>query len=295
MRAFAAVLSYAAGGAVAGLLPTARTVDMPGPEPYRRGPRLGFFGAELCDRLLAAAPGRVVDGVVVGTSRGCMTESNRFLELMIRHQETSPAPRAFSGSVHNAVASLTAIRFDARRLCRTPAHGVTSCVVAIDVAERALRRGEAAGIVAGAVDERPGFLSPAYADAATVESEGGGLLLLAPLGTAGALASVRAAFARPYDAAAWCAARAAEDPPDLLLFGGDRLFVPSTSGPAVSYGAYCGVHPAAAATAVAWAVAMTCGDAPTAVPGGARAPQRIGVATASRFGDASYATVVALL
>ena len=129
--------------------------EMPPPGAKGRKARL----PDLAVALVRAAVGeRTVSeetAVEFGTALGSLTETESFVENMIRAHEETPKPRHFSASVHNAMASRVAIAIGAKGPCRTFVHGELSFLQAV----RSARRSRFA--VVGALDERTPYVDRA--------------------------------------------------------------------------------------------------------------------------------------
>ena len=111
---------------------------------------------DLAVRLAREAVGErdvpELTAVEFGTAYGSLTETESFVENMIREHEETPKPRHFSASVHNAMASRVAMALGAKGPCRTFVHGELSFVQAV----RSARRGRFA--LVGALDERSPYV-----------------------------------------------------------------------------------------------------------------------------------------
>jgi len=141
------VVSYAVAGSDA--FPAHRTVPLP-PPGARRKARLPTLAAQMARVALGERDVDEETGVSFGTALGCLTETEAFVENMVRAREEMPKPRAFSSSVHNAIASRVAMEIGARGPCRTFVHGEVSFVQALFAAR--------APALIGALDERTAYV-----------------------------------------------------------------------------------------------------------------------------------------
>ena len=262
MRVDLPVLSYATAGCP---LLGAHDVALPPPGPRGRRARLPELAVAMA-RL--AAGDRETDeqtSVVFGTALGCLTETESFVENMIRAKEATPKPRAFSASVHNAIASRVAMALVARGACRTFVHGEISFLLA-------LRSARTPALV-GALDEHTPYVDRGRAACTSPPGKGepgeGGAVFFC--GEGPPLAIIREVrFARPDDPAAWIAERA-EGADATLRAPGD--------------------HPSSAAVTTAIAVAVLAGTLEPPQAGLDQRPGSIAVAAASRLGDAGVLIV----
>jgi 3-oxoacyl-(acyl-carrier-protein) synthase len=91
--------------------------------------------------------------VLVGTGLGCLEDTVAFLRNRIENDERNPMPARFIHSVHNALASRTAIEVGARRMNGTTVQNEVSFEAALWQARRLIERGEARRVLVGAADE----------------------------------------------------------------------------------------------------------------------------------------------
>ena len=120
---------------------------MPPPGPKGRKARLPDLAVKLAREAVGELAVPDQTAVEFGTAYGSLTETESFVENMVREHEETPKPRHFSASVHNAMASRVAMALSAKGPCRTFVHGSLSFLQAV----RSARRNEFA--VVGALDE----------------------------------------------------------------------------------------------------------------------------------------------
>jgi hypothetical protein len=270
------VSSYALAGATVDV--EGRRAELPPLGPHRRHARLPRLAVALAKTSLGDGPVAGETSVFLGTALGSLTETEVFIETMIRENESTPRPRAFSASVHNASASRIAIAIKARGENQTFVHGELSFVQAAFAAAR--RRGPGPALF-GACDELTDYVNrgrrACSAPPAHPAAEGGAILVADD--SKPTLATVRvAAFGPAPDPKAWLQ--------DHDLTG--AVLVPTAAlaeliPDAVLTPPFTGEHPARAASATALAVAVLAGElAPSALdlPEGLTT---ITVVSASRF------------
>lgn len=115
---------------ILGFAAAPQDVEMP-PEGAGRRARLPSVAVALA-KLAAGRRALPRDtAVFFGTGYGAATETEAFVENMFRHGEETPKPRAFSASVHNAMASQVAMALGAKGACRTFVHGELSFLAAM--------------------------------------------------------------------------------------------------------------------------------------------------------------------
>lgn len=223
---------YAVSGAGASSLPAGRCVPFAPAGTKRKGARLPLLARRLAQLAMGEAAADARTNVVFGTGLGCLTESELFLANLIEHAEAMPKPRAFTASVHNAIASRVALDLGAQGQCQTFVHGELSGLQAlfasalIASSRRSMEsagstgRERHAGIVCGALDEAPcnsfGALAALAGPAESYES--GGVFWSAGDADASALALVEGiALGRADDMAVWFDEHLDADSCDALL------------------------------------------------------------------------------
>lgn len=276
------VHSYAACGTGTELLPPHRIVA--GGAVGARRARLPGIAVEMTHRLLGTRAPHPRLHVMIGTSLGDATETEQFVRNLVVAEEATPKPRAFSQSVHCAIAGQIAIEFGARGEAQTITHGEVSFGLTVLAAQALKRRSPDATMIVGALDEGGAlFTRIGYPDLVAAMPENGALLLCA--GPNEAIAALEFfAGGQNLDGTvtgahlrAACAEAILWVPP----FG-----VPSTAPPGSIVLAANGPHSlAAAATTTALAIAIVAGEVPAACLGLATRPALLAVLAASRFGD----------
>jgi hypothetical protein len=289
------VLSYALSGVrnVSGL--ERRSCPLPPPGLRHRHPRLPGLAAALAERALEGSPAPPA-AVFCSTGLGCSTETEAFVENMILKREAAPMPRAFSVSVHNAVASRIAIRWQAHGEILTFVHAETSVMQALLAAAGWSEIHPNEPLLAGGVDEFTPYIERGRRDLGCEvdpEAREGGAVLLCgrPVESMPALARVsRLALGRTRDVARWLEGKLPEDPVDLMLVAppaGTRPGPPPIPGPrALDARRWTGDHPSSAASATALAVALLAGEVDPEVFSLAARPRAVAVVARTRFHDA---------
>lgn len=278
---FVPVQGFAACGAGSERVPPARVVAA---FQRRRGAaRLPSAGTALARAALGGRTLPPAAGVLIGTAFGCIHETEQFLLHMLAEHEALPKPRAFSQSVHGAIAAQIAIELSARGETQTFAHGETSFAHAVLAAQAVLARAPRSSLLLGALDEGDSLLGRTVcAGLATATAENGAVLWC----DAGADAGLE------IGCAALGGERLGARVPDVLAAQGvaHALFVPSIDGGAAPAQGLLPFAPAAATfagapAAAAAALAVLAGEAPAAGLGAPPGGDRIGIVVASRLGD----------
>lgn len=274
------VHGYAACGPGAAALPASRLV--PPAVPNARKARLPGVATAMARRLLGEPPADERLHLLVGTSLGCATETEQFLLHMIEADEATPKPRAFSQSVHCAIAAQVAIEFGARGEAQTITHGEVSFGLATLAAHALRRRDPDAPILLGALDEGDTMITRGACPSLPPHATEAGALLLAA-GPAGAIAELQFVLGgRAFDdTAARALAAATEGAPLLWLPPLGERTAPAAAARAHVLPATLG----GTATAVALALATVTGELPPTWLGLAARPAALAVATASRHRD----------
>jgi hypothetical protein len=106
------------------------------PPPQRAGrqARLPKLAIALVRHAIADRELPEETAVFFGSGYGAATETEAFVENMIRLGEEQPKPRAFSASVHNTMASRVAMALGAKGSNRTYVHGDLSFPLALKAA-----------------------------------------------------------------------------------------------------------------------------------------------------------------
>ncbi|MHC4958139.1 MAG: hypothetical protein ACYTGN_07160 [Planctomycetota bacterium] len=152
------------------------------PPGARRKPRLPTAATALARHAVGEIELPPETAVMFGTGYGAATETEAFVENMIRHDEQAPKPRAFSVSVHNAIASKISITLGAKGPSRTFVHGALSFPLALQSA-----MAHEWAIVGGLDESSPYIRLGRTACGEDAGGEGGGVLFAGPHGTAKAL------------------------------------------------------------------------------------------------------------
>ncbi len=287
MRIDLPISAYSVAGTGADAAPPERRVELPPPGTKRRGGRAPLLATALAQNSLPDHIEREGIAVLFGTGLGCLTETQLFVENMIHNSEETPKPRAFSSSVHNAIASKVALQLGAKGECQTFAHGEVSFCHAVLGAGLAHIRYPDAPILVGAVDEANAYVERglAWCGITPMGGEGGGLLFC----SLDAIARVCAvAYARPVDVTKWLDEELDEKGEVIALAGMTDDY---EKIPGVGYVEWPGRHPSMAATATALAIGVLAGEVPHQVLGFSKVPDRITLVSLSRFGDCALLQV----
>ncbi len=263
------VTDYAVASDIPHLLPAKRTVALPATGAHKRRARLPDLAVAMADRLLEDTrldPER--SGILLGTGLGCLTETALFLENMIHEREALPIPRAFTASVHNAIASRVAEQHGLRGECHTVTHAELSLVHTLFASRSCFERGHGL-VLAGALDERHPYANAAFsARGLRLEGEGGALFRLEPVSQSSTKALARIHLhhpvQRPRNLREWVAARSATSPATIVLFGGPGVSQPErnvdTNLSWIPHEPLTGNHHSAPALALAHAVGVVSGE-----------------------------------
>ncbi len=191
----------------------------PKPGTNRKGGRLPKLASDLARLALGDREDNDNLAVIFGTSLGALTETELFVSHMIKADEATPKPRAFTASVHNAIASQTALALGARGECQTFVHADLALAHCVFAAECIRRREPDTGILIGSFDEAPTgqFAELAAASETEISVEDAAVFYLAPTSD-GAIASLdTVAFAHPESPEAWLADKAQGLPQNLVM------------------------------------------------------------------------------
>lgn len=289
------VLGYAVAGAGALPLSAERVSELPAPRFHARKARLPGLAHELATRALGSAELGAEGSVLFGTALGCLTETAAFIENLFEHDGVSPKPRAFTASVHNAIASEVARKLGARGECQTFVQGELSHVAPLFAAACASARGSRGPWLVGALDEWTPYVARGRAACGREgpATEGGALLHLVRAGSAAnPMARVtEVAFARPVDPRAWLGSRVESVEAVLTSGRGLELGLELGLAAVVDTLPTCGDFPSAGALALAAACAVLAGELEPGVLGLAARPRSLGLLGASRFGDWGWITL----
>ena len=153
------------------------------PQRAGRKARLPTLAAELARRAVGDHSIPEDAAIFFGTTYGAETETEAFVENMLLHEEQLPKPRAFSASVHNAMATRIAIALGVRGTNRTYVQAEHSFQLALRAASRVPIA------IIGSLDESTELLRRGHTEFGDVlEGEGGAVLYAHP---DGALARIR--------------------------------------------------------------------------------------------------------
>jgi hypothetical protein len=234
--------------------------------------------------------------VLFGTALGCLTETGAFVENRILKDEALPLPRAFSSSVHNAIASRLAMALGARGENTTFVHGEVSFHQAVLAAALLRRRGGKGAVLAGGVDETTEYVTRARAacggEPPAPAWEGGGVVLFGdPTPAAPSLAAVREiSLGRPRSPADWLSRRLSGGPGiDALVVlakGGAGAAGRIDGAATVDGRSWAGDHPSAPAAVTALAAGLLAGEIDPEEACLPSVPRSIAILALSRLGDA---------
>jgi len=224
-------------------------VAMP-PQKAGRRARLPTAAIALARHAIGEATAPADSAIYFGTAYGDATETEAFVENMIVNREKFPKPRAFSASVHNAMASRVAMALGITGPNRTYVHAELSFYLAL----RAARRHPIA--IVGALDESTPLIRAGHEQCGKpLRGEGGGVLFCRSDDEGSLDRSLDRSLAR-------------------VLFDADADAWITADG-----------HPAMAATLAALATAVLAGHTDPASLKLSGTPKRIGIRIVSRFGE----------
>jgi len=156
---------------IAGFAAAPHHVTLP-PQKAGRHARLPTAAIALARHAIGDTAIPAHAAIYFGTAYGDATETEAFVENMIRNREELPKPRAFSASVHNAMASRVAMALGITGPNRTYVHGEFSFYLAL----RAARHQPVA--LVGALDESTPLIRAGHETCGRpLRGEGGGVLL----------------------------------------------------------------------------------------------------------------------
>lgn len=279
------IRSYSWASRVSGAWLADRRRELPASGFRGRRARLPGLAWDLCQGALGDDTLGEDGSVLLGTALGCLTETAAFVENMIEQEGASPKPRAFTASVHNAIASEVARKLGARGECQTFVGGENAHVQALFAAAFARRRGLEARQLVGAVDEWTSYVERgrAVCEAEPSEAEGGALIHLGS-GEEPGLARIGALFlARPANAREWLAKT-------LEAEAVEACFAPSKRGalvalPSIDTSRVAGEFPASAAIAIGFAASLLDGELAPETLDLASRPRKVAVVSTTRFGE----------
>lgn len=123
--------------------------------------KMGLYAAQMA---LAEAGVHVPDGIITGTSLGCLTDTAKFLNSMIEENESLSSPSAFIQSTHNSISSQIAIALGCNGYNSTYTNRGFSFESALIDAMLQIEENSSAGFLVGASDEITGELLNILAD-----------------------------------------------------------------------------------------------------------------------------------
>lgn len=112
--------------------------------------KLGCAGAKLC---LDDAGIETPDSILVGTGKGCFSNTEKFLFSVLENDETLVAPSPFIQSAHGSIASQIAIMTQCRNYNMTYAHRGFSFESALMDAIMLLDEAQCNNVLLGGIDE----------------------------------------------------------------------------------------------------------------------------------------------
>ncbi|MHC4973287.1 MAG: beta-ketoacyl synthase chain length factor [Planctomycetota bacterium] len=296
MRTDLPVLSYAVAGCTDIPFPDYRRSALPPPGPRGRRARLPTLAVDLARRAAGDRELPETTAIEFGTALGCMTETEAFLENMIRAHEAEPKPRAFSSSVHNALASRVSIALGAKGECRTFTHGEISFLQACLAAGHRWAGGGREPALVGALDETTPYVErgrvACHPGETREPAEGGAVFLCGEGRGEEALACVRSvAYARPRRPGEWLTRKLEGMPLDAALVdlrGPDtprKEILRALGTETLASRRWTGDHPSACASASALGVALLAGEVAPAAVGLQDRPHTLAVLAGSRLAD----------
>jgi hypothetical protein len=299
MRTALDVLGYSIAGARGLALPPARTVAFGPPGAHPRQARLPGVAVAMATRALPPSRANGELSVFFGTALGCLTETQAFLENLILRGEATPMPRAFSMSVHNAVASQIALALKAHGESQTFVHADVAFAQALFAAARHhVREAQGTSLVGGA-DEYTLHAGEARAALGWRKeeetSEGGAVLAFgAPTPETPVLARVtHVRLGRPSHADEWLAAELTASPVDAVLLAyaagsPARATELVARTPVIDVRALTGDHPSSLAASTALAVAVLASELDAHALALPEQPHTLALGAVSRHGDAAF-------
>jgi len=112
--------------------------------------KMGLYAARMA---LSDADISVPDGIITGTSLGCLVDTGKFLRSMIEENESLSSPSAFIQSTHNSISSQIAIAVSCNGYNSTYTNRGFSFESALIDAVLQLEENSRAGFLIGASDE----------------------------------------------------------------------------------------------------------------------------------------------
>lgn len=119
----------------------------------RRMSRLMKMGTVAALRALLEAGVKIPDGIITGTSYGCLDDTGTFLSKMIASKETAVSPTAFMQSTHNTIGSQVALLLQCQGYNQTYTQRSFSFENSLQDALMLLNENQSYSYLVGGVDE----------------------------------------------------------------------------------------------------------------------------------------------
>jgi hypothetical protein len=123
------------------------------PKALRRMSRIIRMGVAAANDCLRQGGEKEPGAIVTGTAYGCLEDTDHFLQSLIQRKEQALQPAPFIQSTHNTVGAQIGLMLQCTRYNNTFVHRGASFENALLDAILLLSEGEAATVLAGAVDE----------------------------------------------------------------------------------------------------------------------------------------------
>ena len=111
------------------------------------------MGVVAANKALELANLNQPDAIITGTGMGCIEDTEKFLNSIIKNDEAYLTPTSFIQSTHNTVGSQIALSLKCHAYNNTYTHGSLSFESALMDAQLMLKQNEAKHILVGGVDE----------------------------------------------------------------------------------------------------------------------------------------------
>lgn len=122
-----------------------------------------------------------LDAIVVGTSLGCIEDSEKFLQAVIENEEEYLTPTAFIQSTHNTVAGQIALQYQFKAYNFTFVNGGSSFESALFDACLQMRFNNASTLLLGGVDEIAPYTYSMFEFVDRVKKEGDEINFMSPI------------------------------------------------------------------------------------------------------------------
>ena len=123
------------------------------PIQLRRMTKLIRMGIVTAKQALKDAGIEIPDAIITGTGLGSVTDTEKFLNMMLDHGENIASPSSFINSTHNTVGSHIAVMLGCHKYNLNYVHYSTAFESALIDAIMLLREGETQNVLAGGFDE----------------------------------------------------------------------------------------------------------------------------------------------